>query len=303
MARYFSGNEEERNCLSTGVDGGWDEGLHVLQPVHNSRILETGEEKKYYGYYCSPRGSSVGLAFSNDLVSWSKYSDNPILESTDSRVYRWPSVCFHDDKYMMFVTDTIEKKLERWVSEDGINFNFKEKVADGTMFFNPFVWRNPVDEQWYLFCHLGSGEDSRIAYLKSSSPTSFSSSEFKEILSCPERWRNIASPSIMYKNGYYWLTVEYKEPSTRFSWVLRSYFGSSDKITRMIDKLGLGGIWKTAVFYSKDIDKGYSKSESSPILDPSSACAMQFIRSDSDIYLFYNKNEDRWRQHLQVLSS
>jgi hypothetical protein len=101
---------------------------------------------------------------------------------------------------------------------------------------------------------------------------------------------------MMHADGKYWLAVEYKQPAPRVLHKLSAY----PRLRSLLDRAGVGGIWKTAVFVSEDPVEGFSMTDDSPILT-GGVCAMHFRGpNDERYYLYYNEQEPQWHQHVQV---
>lgn len=242
---------------------------HTFQPVHNTTIVEVdkvadGATWKYFAYDSDSAGSEIRLFFTNNIDdSWTAYSGNPIL-GPDQTSFRWPSVAYVNGTFHMFLEDLTKGTLERWTSNDGINFTFKQDVMSGTYPFNPFVWFNPNDDRWYLYSHcffngteyINVRDAADIEYLGQANDTSIVS-----------RVDSLGSPTIAYFDSQYWLLVE----------------------------ILVSGRWKTSAYYSLSPSAGFKECYNSPILSEDEACAMFFLGpNQTQAYLFSSVDSSNW---------
>ena len=215
-----------------GDSGQWD-----YNKVHTLSVVEANKDGyKYWGYYGlsyyggDPSLRKAGLVRSNDLIHWTKYEGNPIIQGD----CRWPTVLLDNSTYYMFYAEYDENNDSRIVmltSNDGIHFNNKVVVVSrevGTQNQNPFIYFNKKDGDYYLAYYHGverSSDTSKnfwqikirksktIEGLKDSEPVTLLTSKF-----------TIASPSIAYYNGKYYLLIEaIKEGKWDNKWVTLAY--------------------------------------------------------------------------------
>jgi hypothetical protein len=171
----------------------------------------------------------------------------------------------------MFLTDRANGYLERWTSTDGISFTFQENViAGGSEYKNPFVWFNPNDNKWYLYYHDADGS---TEYIKVRSAANIEDLDAASSSTVMSRSGTLGSPSVMYRDGYYWLAVEV-----------------------------LDTVWKVRAFYSTSPTSGFTEASNSPILTNDEACAMHFLSPDgSKAYLFSNRDSANWYQDTREI--
>ena len=87
---YYSLSSPGVTILVQDPQGAWE----TSEP-HTLDIVDWGTAKdgfRYWGYYglqSYPQGGPVGLARSNDLATWTKYENNPVINVNNAR---WPSV-------------------------------------------------------------------------------------------------------------------------------------------------------------------------------------------------------------------
>ncbi|MFH0829347.1 MAG: hypothetical protein V1907_04185 [Candidatus Kerfeldbacteria bacterium] len=96
--------------LTPGPTGTWDSGVVSVYP---NCIIQRNDGTYWMYYSGSPKGSpdfywnkvgAIGVAFSKDLIHWSKYENNPIFTATDAKSWESegifePSVYFNGDEY------------------------------------------------------------------------------------------------------------------------------------------------------------------------------------------------------------
>ncbi len=122
--------EKYNNPVLLGEEGDWD------YRVSASAVEKVGDQ--YFMYYTgiSENGDyNIGLAMSDDGLSWTKHSGNPVLSATlsweGSGVY-WPAVYKNGDKYKMIYMNKFGpvSGFGEAVSNDGINWakNYNEPV-------------------------------------------------------------------------------------------------------------------------------------------------------------------------------
>ena len=245
---------------------------HSFQPVHNTNIIEVniyvdGATRKYLAYDSNPVGSEIRLYYTNDTAStWTAYSKNPILESSAYH-YRWPSVAYVAGTFQMFLSDRADGTLERWTSTDGIYYTFIENVKiGGSEWKNPFIWRNPNDNKWYLYSHdAASGTE----YVKVRSSTNIEDLDTASDAIVISKSLPFGAPSVMFYDGKYWLLGEVLE----------------------------GGIWKVAAYWSTAPSSGFIECTNSPIVSDDECCPVLILDEEqTQAYLFTSKDSNAWYQ-------
>ena len=222
------------------------------------------------------------MYYTDDLdTEWTQYSGNPILSAATAQ-FRWPSVALVDGTLHMFLTNRVDKEIQRWTSTDGINFTeqeyvFKSLEADD-QYFNPFIWLNPKDSKWYLYFkehkstirYLFSKNASDITGLAAITPTLVAGGNSGDPLEIT------AAPSVMYKYPFYYLSTEgYPDP----------------------------GYWATYTFYSKDPNFNFYRTATNPILGTATdgqACAIQLLSPDSKAIYLYSSRETASEWYIDV---
>lgn len=244
---------------------------HSYQPVHNTNIMEVnktidGAIRKYIAYDSDYSGTNLYLYYCDDLDGvWTAYSGNPIM-SSGSGHYRWPSTAYVNGTFQMFIDDYANGVVKRYTSDDGINFTYQEDVITGTpsVALNPYIWLNPNDSKWYLFYRRYVGLVNYISVKSSVDITNLAGAASSDVIS---RNFTFASPSVMYRDGQYWLLTE-QQPVTN---------------------------WEIDAYSSSSVDSGYVLSNNSPILVSDEACPVHLLSPDgSKAYLYTTRDSANW---------
>ncbi|MBD3181463.1 sigma-70 family RNA polymerase sigma factor [Candidatus Poribacteria bacterium] len=125
----YSGNP----VMKSGEDGGWNN-KHI---IGCSVLRDSGEYKMWYYEIVENKGkraSQISLAFSRDGISWTPYSDNPVLRQTGKYGNGTPHVIFNGVEYIMWypISDpTIypASKLVFATSPDGMTWTQQPIIA------------------------------------------------------------------------------------------------------------------------------------------------------------------------------
>ena len=112
-----------------------------------------GTTYTYWAWYSlhSSTNSGIGLAGSNDLVNWTKYTSNPVI--TAATGCGRPSVILVSTTLNMACQSTsVPFEINYFTSTDGITWTaqtaFTALTYNAT---NPQLWQNPTDNNYYLF--------------------------------------------------------------------------------------------------------------------------------------------------------
>jgi hypothetical protein len=245
---------------------------HAFQPVHNTTIIEVnkvvdGSTQKYLAYDCDPDGSQIRLYYTNDTSSsWTAYSGNPIL-GPSSYHYRWPSVCYSNGTFHMFLGDRTDLTLERWTSTDGIHYEFEENIkTGGNQWKTPFIWFNPNDSRFYLYSHDAVGG---TEYVKVRNATSIEGLHGAVDTIVVSQTASFGAASVMYYNNTYWLLAEIFRGST----------------------------WQVIAYSSLSPSSGFQECYNSPILIDDEACPILLLDSDqARAHLFVTRANSIWYQ-------
>jgi hypothetical protein len=279
----------ESQLLFRGDDGKWD-----ADKVHTFSVVEANKDGyKYWAYYGlsyyggDPTFRKSGLARSNDLVHWEKYTGNPIIKED----CRWPTVVLVNSVFYMFYDESNADNDSRIVmlsSKDGINFSNKVVVVEreaGKQNQNAFAFYNPKDKTFYLTYYSGierSKDTSKniwnIKIKKSKNINTLAAAKPKTIMSSHDL---IAAPSIVNYNNKYYLLIE------------------SRIIGKWDDK------WVTLGYESNKPDGKYKLlANDPPVLHDGDACAFEYV-FNNDLYVFYSHclNLDNFNWELRWVKS
>ena len=279
-------NKNERNInyyslsdavkiLPKGPDGAFDS-----KRTHTLSVVEMNKAGyRYWGYYHGYDGKNirndVGLAYSNDLVNWTKESDKPIVPNL-----RWASSVVVDGVVQLFGTRNYgdEPYLVRLSSIDGKNFKEEETVVPSVPTEknqNGFIFYDQNQGMYrFYYYHNQNGvyfleekHSKDIANLGKSSPV--------KILS--DKQFILAAPSVMYRDGKYWLAAE----------TLHEVKGKK--------------VWKTIMFVSKYATKGFVPVDNHEILVDSDACYFQYIFDNKMTGFYSHESQDgTWEMYLRT---
>jgi hypothetical protein len=273
--------------IPQGASGSWDEKLHTFQPVHKTNITEVNMDGyKFWAYYCDIYGYGVGLARSNDLINWDKYSGNPLPGLYGSSTYyRWPSVTLENGVFNMFLDDYplydgYLNFIKRYNSTDGINFSYVETVysVPGSNYEVecPYIWFNPNDNKYYLYFTEKNQTRTPVSMTECLSATTLDGLKNASLIDAKPNNNDEYAPSVLYdpSTGLYWLTNEQ------------------------------GQSWNERAFHSTSPISGFVEASNSPILTDLDACGMQFWHNNK-VYFYYNHQlsgswAGPWDTRLQI---
>jgi len=256
---YFPELENEFVAIPYN-DSCWDavpHGPHTLDP-----LILNKNGYKYWAYYgCRSSTSGIGVAYSNDLVNWTRYNcSEPLIQS-----HRWPTVGIQNDTIHLFY-----RGVYRATSpvSDGINFTVQEQVTSGGV--TPFLFKNPVDDEWWLFWV---------------SPTStFNAKHAKDIRDLDE------APTIIVRQE---TTINAWAPSV-FYWNNTFYF---------TQECEPGGVWVERAFYNDTLgpncfnDATECPNSPVPMLSTEDACGMAHMEGNQLYYYWsykFDHPSDLW---------
>ncbi|MGA2237292.1 MAG: DUF2341 domain-containing protein, partial [Terriglobales bacterium] len=120
-----------------------------------------GTTYEYWGWYGlqNATNSGIGLAGSNDLVNWHKYSANPVIPVATGASR--PSVILDGTTLQMAYENTASPQQVGYAtSTNGISWTiqsaFTSYLYGG---YTPALWKNPNDSKFYLFWSSGQLAD------------------------------------------------------------------------------------------------------------------------------------------------
>jgi len=216
-------------------DQGWENSApHTLSVVQPDPGVNNGHT--YWGYYglqgrdsngvCDPGG--VGLAYSNDLVNWTKdTTNNPLFLNG-----RWPSVRKINSTYYMFYTRDFcaTSYIKLATSSDGVSFSDVKTIVspqDTLRNQNPDFFFNPNDGKYYLYWYHGHETTDSTAYWEihvrsANTPEGLDTAPEIVVLHSDN---TLAAPHMLYLNGTYFLSTEILDISN--NWAVLVYSSSS----------------------------------------------------------------------------
>jgi Domain of unknown function (DUF2341)/Putative Ig domain/CARDB/FlgD Ig-like domain len=248
------------------IDQPWEtEGPHSLSVVP----APEGAPWTWYGYYGLEDCTGIGVAGSDDLTNWSKFSTNPLFTGGGER---WPHVAMDGDTYHM--VHTVEFCGLSWIvhrtSSDGMTWSAPtELVAPDSELVdhnqNPNLWHDPNDGQWYLYWFQGDlSTEWRLMARTAPTVEGLGTAPNELLLASPS---TLAAPNMMYRDGEYFLSTEIFE----------------------------GDLWKVRVFSGASPLGPFTALPGNPILDDDCGCMFQTPIGDT-LYDFHCKRSDNvWR--------
>lgn len=197
--------------------------------IYPVNLTIDGASRKYIAYDCNPGGSEIRLYYSDTILGpWTPYSGNPILQG-GGNIYRWPSPVWDGTQIQMIINDELNHKLERWTSSDGITFTQQSTmtVSPETAFMNPFVWKNPNDNLWYMYWKEHASP--RVLHVRSATTvdgldTASDSTVATDTTLSPG---TVAAPFVFWDGSQYWLITEVNLGSGSDNWACNAYSSSS----------------------------------------------------------------------------
>jgi hypothetical protein len=241
---------------------------------HTLDVVELDKDGyRYWGYYGTADHDAVGLAFSNDLENWTRYSTTaPLIVG-----FGWPTVGIQNGViYMFYIKGGLLDKIYWATSPVSDGYTFTEQgVAVGTSSsHDPFLWHNPVDGEWYLLwkenidvgtikcCHAKNISDLH------SSPHMILRTETNGY------YGTLAAPGIFHSNGIYYLSDE-----------------------------SCPGLWQMRAFYSDALEEGCftgaCECSNSPILSDNDACGFPHVEGNELYYYWSHGLGPGWNLKLR----
>jgi hypothetical protein len=195
-------------------------------PPHTLSVLQMNlEDYTYWGYYGLVYGcGGVGLARSNDLVHWTKYSGNPLFSNG-----RWPSVLKVGSRfYMLYTKDFCATSyIKLATSTDGITFTDLKTIVQpqsGIYNQNPNLFYNPTDGKYYIYWYQGDGTTTWDIKARRATNITDLDNVASEVIVIHSS-DVLAAPHMLYYNNTYFLSTEVKDSSNQ--WNVRIYASTS----------------------------------------------------------------------------
>ena len=190
---------------------------------HTMSVLELKRDGfRYWGWYGLNEGRGIGLARSNNLVTWTKYEQNPLWTNA-----RWPSVLAgadpkHTDLLYFAITreyDTPSSHIVLATSRDGIHLTEEKVLVAGVpdqRNQNPNLFRDPRTGRFYLTFYRGNDKDHFEIISKSADSVVDLDKAAEKVLL--KSTTTVAAPTLLYlkdamnasgkKTGVYHLATE-----------------------------------------------------------------------------------------------
>jgi hypothetical protein len=241
-----------------------------------------GTTYTYWGWYGlhSDTTSGIGLAGSNDLVNWHKYSANPVISTSIGA--RCPSVINDSGTLRMaYETTTSPFQIGYATSTNGITWTIQSPLTalapnDASC---PHLWVNPNDKTtpYYLYYSVASFPESGISVRHASTVAGLASAS-DTIL-----WVNYQAyePVTAYIPQIYAPNVTYDSGSSQY--VLR--FESQPALPGAEDS-NIDTLWDVTTLTSSSPTSGFSKAGGNPYHSGGYACPSNFL-AGSTLYSYY----------------
>ncbi|MFZ0136110.1 MAG: family 43 glycosylhydrolase [Candidatus Sulfotelmatobacter sp.] len=244
------------------------------QYPHTLSVLELKRDGfRYWGWYGLNEGRGIGLARSNDLVSWTKYEKNPLWTNA-----RWPSVLAnadpkHKNTLYFAITreyDTTSSHIVLASSQDGIHLKEEKVLVQGVpnqRNQNPNLFRDPRSRRFYLTFYRGNDRDHFEIISKSATTVQDLDKAPEKILMTTTD--TVAAPTLLFaknapsiqgkKTGTYYLATEVYP---------HRYTTDSE------------GEWQVKVFASDSPDGDFQPVPGNPVMRGQRGCLFQHIFND-----------------------
>lgn len=253
-AGYYALSEPS---LGLQLDQAWEQ-VSGIGP-HTMSIVEWNRDGyRYWAYYGLAGGQGIGLARSNDLVTWTKYESNPLFLNG-----RWASAVVVGNQVYFSYTKDFEvgdqiAYLVLMKSSDGINFETVKTLVPKTVGQsnqNSNLFYNTNDGKYYLYWYNGVPG---TWYIKARSAANVEDLDMAETITLLSDDAILAAPNMMYYGGTYFLSTE-----------------------------SVGATWQTEIYGGISPMGPFTKLRGNPILTDSSACMFQHIFDNTTLLVTY----------------
>ncbi len=283
--------------LFTEKDHTGDSSPHTFSVVKNP----LSEKPKYYGYTGEQQWGNVDLWTSNDLLNWTPWPENPIIDGQpDPRTpiqkihflkrkpekyqFRWPTVVTHKDTFWMVHTMNYRQGpfLILRYSTDGIHFKYDRMITEplsleyGYGTTNPFIMTDPQNSDFILFYQYEDSTREEICIRQANHPRLLKSAKAISIIKTDSISYFAKAPGAFVddKTGKYWLLTE-----------------------------GHKSNWNTYAYYAHSVTGPYNPAGA--ILTDNSACPFPYVDNDTlNLFICYRCGGDTlkagktWRINL-----
>lgn len=271
---YFDLEKPER-ILSKHQRWEGDQFPHTLSVVEMNR-----DGYRYWGWYGLNEGRGIGLARSEDLIHWVKYTKNPLLRNA-----RWPSVLDRadpTDPELLYVAytrdyDTPTSYIVLATTRDGVHLTLLKTLVQAVANQrnqNPNLFHDPRTGRFFLTWYRGN-EHSEIV--------SRSADRVEDLDRAPEKIliasdQTVAAPTLLYvqrasgpgqqRSGVYYLATEIYPHDTE---------------------------WQTQVFTADAADGDFKPVLGNPVLRGGRACLFQHVFHNRFYgFLCHEEPQDEW---------
>lgn len=265
---------------------GWDN-YHTCDPsVIKGSFNVNGTTYAYAMYYTGTYDavgydSHIGVAFSNDGTTWTKYASNPVIDPTGSATSQYgagmQSVYISSSGLItMMYFDSTTQKNYMVTSTDGINFTGKTELpTPHTNEHSGDIAYSPNESKWYV--SMKNGTDSTIYIYETTGSSLTSTWELKSTISqtTTGNEKNHNPGWMRYSNGDIYI-----ESGTNYKYI---YYGSGSSSTATWDIAR--SIYTTGWEFNTDGNRqGWTTSNISSDTGPAGGL-WSFVTSQSDPYL------------------
>ena len=189
-----------------------DQAFETSAP-HSFSAVELDSTYKYYAYYGPVSYGYVGLAGSNDMVTWTKLG--PVTATNEdfaSLQVRWPSVVRDGDTLWVALTEDYGSSshiglYSTTVSDPAHLTRVGDLVTPqgGGRDQNPNLWYDANDQQYYLYWYSNSLGGWSILAREAPTPEGLASAANIEVLHSSS---TLAAPNMLFLDGTYFLATE-----------------------------------------------------------------------------------------------
>jgi hypothetical protein len=238
---------------------------------HTISVLELNQGGfRYWGWYGLNEGRGIGLARSHDLLSWTKYSDNPLWKNA-----RWPSALAkadakHPEVLYFAITrdyDTPGSYIVLVSSTDGIHLSELKTLVQGVpnqRNQNPNLFRDAVSHRFYLTFYRGNDRDDFKIISKSAESVADLDNAPEKVLLKSET--TIAAPTLLYVKGVKTASGKRKNLYYLATEIYPHRYTTDPE-----------GEWQVEIFAAEAPDGDFKPVEHSPTMTGQRACLFQHI--------------------------
>jgi hypothetical protein len=196
------------------------------QAPHTFSVVEMNREGyRYWGYYGLADCGGIGIARSNDLLTWDKLPE-PLLNKDGER---WPSALkVGETIYIIYDRDHCgTSHLVLRTSKDGRTFDpdYTTIVAleQGVRNQNPALFQDPNTGKFHLYWFRGGAEAGFWQIKMRSAATVAGLADPRSERVLLDEPYELAAPNMMFRDGHYFLSTEVNENA----WKTKIYAGTS----------------------------------------------------------------------------